>query len=890
MKDYQATREPIWPYIGVVSCLFVLSVVAARSWKPPTALRDPAKAQQQTRATAARLGADSLIQPSGEFATRSFVPPVLRNRDLSSPKPRSAWDQLAEAHALPAQEVGPSENTPVLNEPAVDVREVAVADSAAPVETSPSDLIETLVLPSQRVNLAPPVAEKVEIVPRVAAKPEVSKVPEQVQPVRETPQPVVKEPIKVATRPVRQQPPTAVVPKTSVRKPEVAATPKNRSSLDFLVDALNQDRNSLELANELDLVLREFEHSDAPSSALLARIGGLSDRAKELAMSADRESRSTLLRASYALQRRQAIWKQINDIQSNTRFISVGLHDIEDSVRAVDEKLGNSSVANGWRNYLQLSDLLSTNASGDGVQQRVLARRVLERMRSEELLTEQQRKYLAQAPFSELVAGLERWAREPINYDRLSQVIERYESRRGAAEASELARMVGITRWDGRMQVAKLAKLLNVHYRNANLRVATSAELINRLLPQPEVAEEEIDEFILGACVKGTSRTKSKLRVVLVPDDRLWRMRLEAEGSVESSTSASKGPATFYNDGVSEFNATKTLVVNGDGVKVELADADADSASELTGFQTQYDSVPVVGLLARAIARQQHDDRYFDAQAATEYRLEEKARERLDQEVHLRLEEMERDFEDKILQPFNALKLRPQPLDMHTTDQRLVVRYRLAGSHQLGAHTPRPQAPSDSLLSVQLHETVLNNVVEQLNLDGSREDLRGMYRRIAAQFGQPDLEVPEDIPEGITIQFADREAVRFQFENDRVALNVRIAELSNGRRSWRNFQVRAHYAPDPTQLEANLVRDSYIELPNSRLRLGDQIALRGVFSKVFSKSRPISVVNKRLARHPRMSDLQVTQFTVKDGWIGVALGPQRVEIPQVAEGEQRPRR
>ena len=34
------------------------------------------------------------------------------------------------------------------------------------------------------------------------------------------------------------------------------------------------------------------------------------------------------------------------------------------------------------------------------------------------------------------------------------------------------------------------------------------------------------------------------------------------------------------------------------------------------------------------------------------------------------------------------------------------------------------------------------------------------------------------------------------------------------------------------------------------------------------------MINKQIATSPELQDLQVTQFVVTNGWIGVALGPQ----------------
>ena len=62
---------------------------------------------------------------------------------------------------------------------------------------------------------------------------------------------------------------------------------------------------------------------------------------------------------------------------------------------------------------------------------------------------------------------------------------------------------------------------------------------------------------------------------------------------------------------------------------------------------------------------------------------------------------------------------------------RLIARYRLAGTNHLGAFTPRPQAPSDTMLSVQVHESMLNNTIDKLALSGKRTKLRQLYRELA---------------------------------------------------------------------------------------------------------------------------------------------------------------
>src|SRR4029077_9003575 len=102
-----------------------------------------------------------------------------------------------------------------------------------------------------------------------------------------------------------------------------------------------------------------------------------------------------------------------------------------------------------------------------------------------------------------------------------------------------------------------------------------------------------------------------------------------------------------------------------------------------------------------------------------------------------------------------------------------------------------------------------------------------------------------------------------------------LKELDHAEKNtWKNFEVRGYYRPSDNQQEANLVRDGNLELVGERLKLGDQIALRGIFAKVLSRNRQLSLVNKQLLLRPQLADLQVTQFVIQDGWIGVALGPK----------------
>jgi hypothetical protein len=120
-----------------------------------------------------------------------------------------------------------------------------------------------------------------------------------------------------------------------------------------------------------------------------------------------------------------------------------------------------------------------------------------------------------------------------------------------------------------------------------------------------------------------------------------------------------------------------------------------------------------------------------------------RASSQLDNEVAQRLEKSKQDFEAKIVKPLRDLNLEPTAVDMQTTTERLIARYRLAARTDVSAHTPRPQAPSDSMLSVQVHESAMNNVLEQLHLHGRRAELTELHKEMTSRFTpSKNIEVP----------------------------------------------------------------------------------------------------------------------------------------------------
>ena len=602
----------------------------------------------------------------------------------------------------------------------------------------------------------------------------------------------------------------------------------------------------------------------------------------------DLDFRSSWLRTVYSLQRRLTIW---NVIYQNATTTPKSLHAsnedtaaLVDQLLAIRKTLASLSDGKSWENYLLIDQLLKATDPVDSTSLSQLACRVLNRMESP-ILTPEQKQFIATSPIATLEEPLRTLIRVELEPAQLMDQLERYESKATSQQANELASQYQLLKWSLTDKERQLASQLDTHYRNANIRIAMSQEIINRLLPNPEATEEPIDDTIMGARVSGKSLTSTMLKVFLIPDKKQWRLGVQASGEVQSDTETRKRAVTFHNKGSSRYTVNKDLLVDRRGVRVGRAVAETDIESELLGFETAFDSVPLVGSMMRSFVRNQYHSQAGQARVAYENRVSRRARNQFDEEITNQLVSLENRFQSRYLSPLKQLNLAPMAVDLQTTtNSRLILRYRLAGNKQLAAHTPRPRAPGDSLLSIQIHESALNNTLQNLKLDGKRTDLRSLYRDIAQSFDRSDVTIPEDIPANVTVAMADHEAVRVRFENGQVNLRIHLKELKSGtRHKWKNFVLNATYQPAKDHLAASLYRDGHLQFEGKHLRLGDRIALQGIFNKALPRTRPVNIFNKSLAEHDRLQDLTVSQFVVRDTWIGVAIGPQETTEPRVAK-------
>jgi len=586
------------------------------------------------------------------------------------------------------------------------------------------------------------------------------------------------------------------------------------------------------------------------------------------------------LRAAAGLQRRLNIWGEL--LTENSIDEKAVWEDVPTSTTLMPllNELATlfSEQANGeeWRDYLLLDEIATAASEGAGVDRlgRLrLAQEVLSRLHDDQL-TQEQLDFIATEPLASLKQEMRPWAAGPVDLETLLALVERYEMngqlRYGAAIAQLLQRM----QWSGNDRLEKLAKELTDSYRSANLRIALSGEMLNRILPAQKQVIAPVRERIAGKKVRGRSVTTTNVRVRLLPHEEKWSFGLEARGKVYSQTRTDTWPVWARNTARFRYEASKAISIDEEeGLAISPTRARAQGRNDLVGVDSEFDPIPILGSLLRDLARREHHKSRSLALSQVKTKVERHAAHRMDSEADPKLVRLEEKFRQQVLGPLEELALAAETVDMFTTEERAVMRLRLANLQQLAAHSPRPAAPSDSLVSLQFHETVLNNAASGLNLDGRRFTLLELYQFFAEKLGRSDTVAPTDLPQRAVIEFASHDALQVHFNDDRLELVLNIRELAHGRDNIENFRVHALYRPVLDGLEVRLVHVDTLQFSGRYLRPGPRIVLHSVMGKFFVKGQEVPIIKKELEDDSRVAGTMITQLVLDDGWIAVALGP-----------------
>ncbi|WP_442505120.1 hypothetical protein SH528x_003895 [Novipirellula sp. SH528] len=601
---------------------------------------------------------------------------------------------------------------------------------------------------------------------------------------------------------------------------------------------------------------------------------------------ATREIQIRFLYACFAIERRVAVWKPIWHLTQtgDTQTLS-SRHGIDSEVDArayvakVRQILAETGDAEGWSQFLLL-DAIENAATGISKDDRaMLAKRFLARLRWHGLHPEH-RDWLGNDAIEQLAVVVRPWTRGAVDYASLLNQIEHQESNEIDTVSVEIAEAVQTLRHADNPVAVEVATAIDTYYRNANVRMAISQQMLQRMLPTIAPQSIPVRTRMLGSRVRGMSHVQSALSIKLLPSPNHWQIDLQTTGNVQTQSVGFSGPVALRTRGGTDFQATTPIEITPDGVQLGESWVDVRGENRLQGIETEYDNWPLIGALVRSIAASRYDSLEPISNRLAQEKVRDQVGGEIDQRIDKEVKDSARSLSKMVLGPLGALKLDPQVADMQTTNDRLLARYRLAGDWQLGAYTPRPRALRDSLMSVQVHQSAMNNTLEQLVPRDQPRFIADMVGEGMMLFGQNLAVVPDDIPNDVMIQFAKTRPITVEIEDGKLWLTLRIVRLTRGETfDLRRFVVRAAYVPQVEGLRATLVREGHLSISGPSLSMRERLPIRAIFNKVLSPNHGFPLTTELLVSHPAAEKLQISQLELREGWIAMSISegnPARV--------------
>lgn len=651
---------------------------------------------------------------------------------------------------------------------------------------------------------------------------------------------------------------------------ELEKLEENPLTQDWAKAALDtyQSLNAIELTNPEALSLIEYTQTLAET---------LDSHTPQITDSNDLILKATLNRVSESMRRRAAIWAQVhklsmekvaeeqpNRVQTIATLISARSRNIE--VDQIDPL---------WVEYLMLekANEIFSEAKPSPLKQQVISRKILARITSSQLDADQI-KFAQELIGNDLGWALREAATETPDLGQLLVDLEKFETKPSSGSTARLTSHYQNFYWSDAPEINEMAALLDDHYRRSNIQLELSETLMNRLIPQSTTNQEPVTDRIMGAQVRGQMQITNKIEVDLIPDDEHLSFNFQYDGRVLSLTHAHARGFTFNNLGNGLVNASKIIAVGEDGISTTPTRMSAFSRDRVEGIRGPFDDVPFIGVFSKRLAKQQQQSKVPQTKQIVEGKMRKEFRNRIDSELENQIGKANQLFQEIILRPLHTMELEPKVMKLKTTPEAVQVSYRLASLEQIGSNFSRPATEPDSLASFQLHRTAINNVINRIQISGKRFTPQQFMDHIGSLLGREDLNIPEEQNrDDVTFEFASRDPVMLDFEDDHLFINLRIKRLQVGNNHrWKNLTITTRYKPTPMGQRLYLKFDEEFGLRvGGRLRLADQLAVRTVFSALFKPDFQFDILPPRMANHPATQGMGISQLQLTEGWLTVSM-------------------
>ncbi|MGI9446652.1 MAG: hypothetical protein ACR2NI_03220 [Pirellulales bacterium] len=550
------------------------------------------------------------------------------------------------------------------------------------------------------------------------------------------------------------------------------------------------------------------------------------------------------------------------------------------ALEPLDELLSESQSGADWRAYLDWSSLEAQATAGHNLDVSVLLKLYRRFNASENGLEMYQfvtvRRALA-AAIEVAVAATNDQAAETYTkrIQKLGDLV------RKAAKDKTPKSLDGVGPLLARLVESRQASGLVARIRSAvdrpNLYMSVNESLLSSAVNRVVDRTSPVNEVVLGTPVRGTGHTSGLVLLDFLPSSQRAVTQLSFQATNLANTRSTKGPVTVCSEGVTELSAQKRIYIDDERVWADPTVASASTKTRMTGIgiKSRFGKNFI-----RRVASKKVSQMKPKIEAISERRAQERVRQEFEAETAEAIGQASQDYEHKFRRPLKARGWYPELLRMSTTNEKLTVVGRKALRDQIAAFTDPPKVDDDAILSVRVHETLVNNASE-ITLAG---------RTITQEFVEEQLKERDgELPESLTsdpdqppwsITFAKKRPVEINSNDGSFRLTIRGSRYTSGDRSFPAMDIWVAYKIDAASENIRLVRDGDVQIyPPGFVPGGDkklsvsETSLRRILQKRFGKVFKEVVDIESLELPDQLAaagPLPMEQLEArKDGWMAI---------------------
>ena len=558
----------------------------------------------------------------------------------------------------------------------------------------------------------------------------------------------------------------------------------------------------------------------------------------------------------------------------------------------LDALLGRSKSGADWRTYLDWPALEGQASSGQAADPRVL-RDLEKKLGSPEMgldMPQFVRVRKAVTKYAELADAARGDGAKQFS-DRLDKLSSALLTASASGQAEALAPVAPILE---RLVESGQAPGVVAAIRGANSRPNIHLEVAEDLLApavnRPVDQVQPVDDVVLGTRIRGTGHTTGNVRLDFVPSGEKAVFDIILGATNISHTRGTQGPVTVNSRGVTAIDARRRIFLDEFNVAAAPVEASADTNSTVTGLGI---NARIGKRLIRRIATKKIAESKAQAESIAEGKARDRIRTQFGEQTEPAVAQMRDQFQQKVRGPLQARGLYPESFHMHTTDRhlRIVARKSLAG--QLAAFSSPPAANADNIITAQIHESAVNNILEDKL--GGKVVTQDDVTRIAKE---QNLKMPDSLgsdPDAEqktwAITFAKYRPVTVAASESRVKVTVRGDKFVSGDRSFPGMDIAAVYAVGQGPKGPVLIREGNVQINPAGFKSGDrkltmaETSLRRILQKRFDKVFKDAIEIEPLPLQGELASvgpLPMNQLqSRKDGWLvaGWRKGPAGGGVP-----------